>query len=190
MKIYTKTGDDGTTGLFGGGRRSKASVRVESYGTVDELNSLIGVLRSENGNTEFQEMLERIQNDLFSVGADLATPPENESKSVLRVDQPMIVQIEQWIDLLDARLPELRNFILPHGVMTASLLHLARAVCRRAERLIVRLSQDEEINALLIIYMNRLADLLFVMARYANASAGHKDSVWTGNRRPEKETTG
>ncbi len=190
MKIYTKTGDDGTTGLFGGGRRSKASLRVESYGTVDELNSMIGVVRSENTDAEIGEMLERIQNDLLSVGADLATPAENESKSVLRVGQPMIGQIEQWIDLLEARLPELRNFILPYGAMTASLLHLARAVCRRAERLIVRLSQDEEINALIVIYVNRLADLLFVMARYSNASVGRQDSVWTGKRISEQATTG
>jgi cob(I)alamin adenosyltransferase len=182
MKIYTKTGDDGTTGLFGGSRLSKGSVRIDSYGTVDELNSLLGVVRSSGQDDEIERMLQIIQNHLFAVGADLAAPLDTLSKSTIRVSDGMITQLEGFIDSLDQRLPELRNFILPHGVITASILHSARAVCRRAERLIVRLSNDEEINHYVVIYMNRLSDLLFVMARYVNQKAGNDDTLWSGSQ--------
>lgn len=183
MRIYTKTGDDGTTGLYGGSRRSKASVRIDSYGTIDELNSLIGVIRTMTNDGEIQSILAILQDQLFTVGADLASPAENKSSSELRVDEKMISCLERYIDTLEQLLPGLKNFILPHGDAVSSMLHLSRAVCRRAERLIVRLSQEENINLNIIIYVNRLSDLLFVLARTANRKAGREDTPWLSNKK-------
>lgn len=178
MKIYTKTGDDGTTGLYGGARRSKASVRVDSYGTVDELNCLLGTIRAFNRERVIDSVLIQVQNDLFTIGTDLATLFENEPSTVLRTDSSMTTELERWIDEIENQLPPLRNFILPAGSSASALLHLARSVCRRAERQVVRLSHDETVNPEVIRYLNRLADLLFVLARYANQKAGCDDVIW------------
>lgn len=179
MKIYTKTGDDGTTGLFGGGRLPKDAVRIEAYGTVDELNSVIGIVRNQSAPKRLAEMLREIQNDLFDLGADLATPMSTKNDYIVRMADSDTVRIEKWIDELDGALPALTNFILPAGSPAATYLHLARNVCRRAERLVVRLSHSEETGTPVKTYLNRLSDLLFVMARYANHSAGVADEAWT-----------
>ena len=178
MKIYTKTGDDGTTGLFGGGRISKDAVRLESYGTVDELNSVLGLVRCHNADKEIDSMLHHIQNDLFNLGADLATPMSVRNKSVVRIQSKETRVLENWIDRMEAGLPALTNFILPGGTPAAAYLHLARSVCRRAERLVVKLSREEKISKAVIVYLNRLSDLLFVLARWANHKGGQEEIKW------------
>jgi cob(I)alamin adenosyltransferase len=178
MKIYTKTGDDGTTGLFGGGRISKDAVRLESYGTVDELNSILGIARCYNADREMDSMLHRIQNDLFNLGADLATPMSVKSRSVVRIRSTETRVLEDWIDRMEAGLPVLANFILPGGTATAAHLQLARSVCRRAERLVVKLSREEKMNKTVIVYLNRLSDLLFVLARWENHRVGQEEIKW------------
>ncbi len=182
MKIYTKTGDDGTTGLLGGSRRSKSSVRIDSYGTVDELNSMLGVIRNVCSDPVITSILVTVQNQLFIVGADLAAPLDQPADTALRVEKSMIDQAERHIDELDQDLPALKNFILPHGSTASSMLHLARAVCRRAERLTVSLSIEEPVNPAVIVYINRLSDLLFVMARAVNRKEGLEDTVWAGHK--------
>ncbi len=179
MKIYTKTGDDGTTGLFGGERVSKDAVRIESYGTVDELNSAVGIVRCHNSDSKIDLMLHQIQNDLFNLGADLATPVSVKSDHIVRMELKDAEALEKWIDELDADLPALTNFILPGGTPAASYLHLARNVCRRAERLAVKLAHEEKIGQAVLIYLNRLSDLMFVMARWANHRAGKEETKWT-----------
>lgn len=178
MKIYTKTGDDGTTGLFGGKRVSKDAVRIESYGTVDELNSVIGIARSMIGDKETDNILLQIQNHLFNLGADLATPLSVKNESIVRIQKDDAEKLEKWIDELDAKLLPLTNFILPGGHPAAAHLHLARNVCRRAERLTVTLSKEEPIGGHVLIYLNRLSDLLFVMARWMNHIAGMDEIKW------------
>lgn len=176
MKIYTKTGDTGQTSLFSGERVSKCETRVSAYGDVDELNCFLGmaVLRvSVEGN---QELLRKIQNSLFNLGADLAT--SNRKALQERIDETEIREMEAAIDSMDARMPELRTFILPGGTDGAVWLHLCRAVCRRAERSVVRLQSESEINPLAVVFLNRLSDLLFVMARFENFSAGVADVTW------------
>lgn len=179
MKIYTKTGDDGTTGLFGGGRVSKDALRIESYGTVDELNSVIGIVRSAKPPKALDEILHQIQNDLFNLGADLATPYDVQNNYISRVQAAHIEKLERSIDAIDAQLTELTNFILPGGIPAAAYLHLARNVCRRAERLTVSLSKEELIGPFVITYLNRLSDLLFVLARWANKLAGEDEVKWS-----------
>lgn len=177
MKIYTKTGDDGTTGLYGGGRVSKASARIECYGTVDELNSVIGMTLSRDCSPECRRYLTTIQHTLFVLGADLATP--NDSKaSVDRIEEHNATQLEQWIDELDARLEPLKNFILPGGTESASTLHVARTVCRRAERLCVGAHEVEDLGDAVVHYLNRLSDFLFMLARWENQAAGLEDTPW------------
>lgn len=178
MKIYTKTGDKGSTSLFGGKRTTKDSLRIESYGTVDELNSALGVVRSLGPKLELEEILSLLQNDLFILGADLATPKGTRSMHVMRIQQDQITSLEQIIDRLDARLQPLSTFILPGGSQVASELHLARTICRRAERFVVKLSRKEKIGSLRTVYLNRLSDLLFVMARYANYVDGKQETPW------------
>ena len=178
MKIYTKTGDDGTTGLFGGARVSKDAVRIESYGTVDELNSVIGLARCGNSDKRADDILLGLQNDLFNLGADLATPLTVKNDYIVRIRKDDIERLEQWIDELDAELPPLTNFILPGGHVSAAYLHLARNVCRRAERLTVRLSRDEPVGEHALVYLNRLSDLLFVMARWVNHRHGSEEIKW------------
>lgn len=178
MKIYTKTGDKGSTSLFGGKRTTKDSLRIEAYGTVDELNSVLGIARALNPKLELDEIIGRLQNDLFVLGADLATPIATRSSKVQRIKGEQIAGLEQSIDRLDARLQPLSTFILPGGSQLASQLHLGRTICRRAERLVVKLSRKEKVGPLCIIYLNRLSDLLFVMARYANFSDGRQETPW------------
>lgn len=179
MKIYTKTGDLGETGLFAGPRVRKDDPRIEAYGTVDELNAVLGVVRTQNPGPELDPLLERIQNELLSLGAELATPdPETNGTQILGDEH--IEALERAIDHFEARLQPLRNFILPGGTPAAAFLHLARTVCRRAERHVVTLTFAPRPAApRLVQYLNRLGDLLFVLSRAANALAGHPDVLWT-----------
>ena len=177
MKIYTKTGDNGDTSLFGGGRVSKNSLRIEAYGTVDELNSIIGLARSFGLTEEGERLCETIQNDLFVLGADLATPPGSRVK-IDRITHDHVIRMEHFIDGLEDTLPKLRFFILPGGTQAASSLHMARTVCRRAERKTVQARIEEDISDDCIHYLNRLSDLLFVMARYENHQSGGTENVW------------
>ena len=178
-KIYTKTGDDGTTGLFGGGRVPKDSARIEAYGTVDELNSTIGLARTSCEHLELTSLLESIQQNLFVLGADLATPIETRSDyEVPRIEPRDVTALERAIDEHDAQLPSLKRFILPGGSELAARLHLARTVCRRAERALVALRRREAIGQHDLIFLNRLSDLLFVLARRANQLAGVGDVEW------------
>lgn len=179
MKIYTKTGDSGDTGLFGGPRVSKDSPRIESYGTVDELNSVLGVVRSLAPEAGLDALLAQIQNDLFALGAQLATPNPAAHQTAM-IGEGQITALEQAIDRLQTQLEPLSQFILPGGTPAAAQLHLARTVCRRAERRLVTLTQysAEPIAPELVIYLNRLSDLLFVMARAENRAAGRPDIPW------------
>jgi len=177
MPIYTRTGDEGDTGLFGNRRVPKDDVRIEAYGTVDEVNSLLGLVRSEGLDREFDLALQQIQCTLFEIGADLAT--EGGRASLPRV-QPAIAQLEQWIDASEAQLPPLRTFVLPGGCRQASLLHLLRTVVRRAERRYWTLARRPESNVPrpIGVYLNRLSDLCFSWARRANLRAGIADVPW------------
>jgi cob(I)alamin adenosyltransferase len=181
VKIYTRTGDDGTTGLLGPGRVGKDSLRIDAYGTVDELNAVIGVARASRIDRGADEVLAQIQNDLFAVGSSLADPsPDGPFHSALKPDRT--TALEHLIDTLEAELPPLRQFILPGGTPAASRLHLARTVCRRAERLVVALTRlaHEPVAPTIPIYLNRLSDLLFVLARAVNHRAGQTDVPWSG----------
>lgn len=185
MKIYTRTGDDGTTGLFGGGRVSKADLRVEAYGSVDELNSVLGVARAqlserELGGSRLDALLAALQNELFVLGADLATPRSDKDRALIeRIDDEAIARLESQIDELEADLSPLTAFILPGGSLPAATLHLARTVCRRAERVAVA-AQGEGValGPCAVRYLNRVSDLLFVMARWANHAQGVSDVPW------------
>ena len=179
MKIYTRTGDRGGTALVGGKRVSKADARVSAYGEVDEVNAWLGVIRRRGLPAEVTEMLERIQRDLFAIGARLADPAEKIAQRVTKtaVGDADIQRLEEWIDRLEAELPPLRRFILPGGNRAGSLLHLSRTVCRRAERAIVALGTDA-VEAPLLAYVNRLSDLLFVIARAVNHRAGQAEVEW------------
>lgn len=170
-KVYTKTGDNGLTSLVGGKRVSKASKRVETYGDVDELNSVLGIARSIIKDSEIEQLIEGIQNDLFIMGGDLATPHDSEY-SVPRVTPEMTVMIEKSIDDYVKEVGSLREFILPGGDSGGAYLHLARTVCRRAERKVVELGEMEKIGENILIYLNRLSDLLFVLARVDNKRSG------------------
>ncbi len=179
MKIYTRTGDDGTTGLFGGGRVSKNSLRVDAYGTVDELNAYLGLVRAHKPSAESDSALQTVQDTLFHLGADLATPLDSDAKWVTRITEPQVAWLEQHIDEMTAKLPELRAFILPGGTFVSSHIHVARTVCRRAERLTVALAEAEPLNAQALIYLNRLSDWLFTLARFENMQAGVEDVTWS-----------
>ena len=185
MKIYTKTGDSGDTGLFGGARVSKSDPRVAAYGDVDELNAALGVARAavvDADDRELAVMLEQIQRDLFALGARLADPGHKIADRVAKaaVTAADIARLEGWIDALEAALPPLRKFILAGGSRAGASLHLARTVCRRAERAMVGLlaGDSEAFEADLLVYINRLSDLLFVMARRANHRAGTTEIEW------------
>ncbi len=184
MKIYTRTGDTGTTALFGGDRVGKNHPRIEAYGTVDETNAYLGLARSllehQPGAVRLEPLLARLQDDLFILGADLATP--SESRAVVpRIDQAHITRLEEAIDAFEADLPPLKHFILPGGTSVAGMLHVARTVCRRAERLTVAASAEEAISLEATIYLNRLSDLLFVLARWVNRQAGIEEAAWKPN---------
>lgn len=176
VKIYTKTGDDGTTGLVGGKRVKKSSPRIIAYGAVDELNSTIGIVLSSPLDSDIAEVLTVIQNQLFVVGADLANPNQSDPSS--RVSPDMVSFLESHIDRLEQELSPITYFILPGGDAISSHVHHARAVCRRAETNIVELSESEQINKTCQIYINRLSDLLFVIARSINKRKKIKDIAW------------
>lgn len=181
-KIYTKGGDRGQTSLGDGTRVQKDALRVEAYGTVDEANSVLGLVRqaleAANAGTDLVQIIERVQNDLFDLGADLCRPlPDPADKPVLRMDERQVARVENEIDRLNARLQPLTSFVLPGGTPAAAHLHLARTVVRRAERLVVGLGRTETLNQDVLRYLNRLSDLLFVMARFANEQ-GKADILW------------
>ena len=181
MKIYTRTGDRGDTGLFGGGRVGKDHPRVEAYGDIDELNATIGLARSIELMPRIDEVLVLVQRDLFSLGALLATPDLEKMHQQLekaRIDDERIAELERAIDAGDRELEPLRAFILPGGTPKSAALHVARTVCRRAERRVVHLQHEVEIPAVVVIYLNRLSDLLFTLARVANARAGAGEVTW------------
>lgn len=176
MKIYTKTGDDGTTGLQGGKRVSKSDLRIIAYGAIDEINSCLGIVLSHDLDDDIKSLLTRIQNELFVAGSDLSDSNLENKKN--RVTESMIENLESSIDRFDKELKPLSNFILPGGHKTASYLHLARTVTRRAETQVIALANREKINPFCEIYLNRLSDLLFVLARTINKRSGTQDIVW------------
>ena len=180
-KIYTKTGDDGTTALGSGERRPKNDLRIDAYGTVDETNAVVGLVRlqTQEGAPEVDRTLSRIQNDLFDLGADLATPETDQDLGYepLRITEAQVTAIEEAIDALNADLSPLRSFVLPGGSAASAHLHLARTVSRRAERLMVELSAREKVNPSAVRYMNRLSDYFFVASRYLN-NKGVDDVLW------------
>jgi cob(I)alamin adenosyltransferase len=181
VKIYTRSGDGGSTALFGGGRVPKDDARVDAYGSVDELNAVIGWCVACTSDVHLQGRLETIQHDLFALGAELATPPPRDGRR--RPDTPgvprqRIAEMEGWMDDADTELPELRAFVLPGGTQAAAALHMARTVCRRAERTVVHLAGQEAVDADVITYLNRLSDLLFTFARLSNVRGGRGDVVW------------
>ena len=181
MKIYTRTGDAGDTGLFGGGRVPKDDDRVEAYGDVDELNAAIGLARALESMPRVDEVLVAVQRDLFGLGALLATPDLDRMRQQLakaRVDEGRITELERAIDDGERELEPLRAFIVPGGTPKAAALHVARTVCRRAERRVVHLARDVEIPPLVVIYLNRLSDLLFVLARVAGRRGGAGEVTW------------
>jgi cob(I)alamin adenosyltransferase len=177
-RIYTRTGDKGETGLVGGARVSKDSLRVEAYGNADELNSVLGVVRASLSDKELDALLAEIQSDLFVVGSDLASAGNPQQRNIPRISSQRVIAMEKTIDKFEAELLPLKAFILPGGGVTGSLLHNARTVARRAERRIVTLARSETINEQLVPYMNRLSDLLFVMARVANSREHKTETEW------------
>ena len=181
LKIYTRTGDAGETGLFGGGRVPKYHLRVAAYGDVDELNSVLGMVRAAAPEEFFDELFESIQRDLFAIGGHLATPdPERVRKALQKAELSpgRVSEFERIMDAADEELTPLKAFILPGGTPKAAALHLARTVCRRAERSIVQLAATDDVPELFVIYINRLSDLLFTLARVANRRAGLEDVTW------------
>ncbi|MEX0843821.1 MAG: cob(I)yrinic acid a,c-diamide adenosyltransferase [Balneolaceae bacterium] len=181
MNIYTKTGDAGETSLFGGQRVSKSSKRIDSYGTVDELNSILGMAASFGVSKKGAELLETVQQQLFVLGADLATPKSKEVR-INRIGTEEVEFLEQAIDEMEENLEPLKNFILPGGSEAGSALHFARTVCRRAERITVDCKQEEDISEIAIMYINRLSDFLFVLARYENHQGGTEEKTWIPSR--------
>jgi cob(I)alamin adenosyltransferase len=179
MKVYTKTGDKGDTSLFGGRRLPKSALRIDAYGTVDELNAHLGVVRALKPSAEVESILEQLQNQLFVLGADLATPMDTVSPKTQRIQQDHIYNLEIIIDQIDAQLKPLQSFILPGGQLAGAQMHIARTICRRAERLVDALGRKEDIGNFPLVYLNRLADLLFVLARYTNILAGIPETTWS-----------
>jgi cob(I)alamin adenosyltransferase len=181
MKIYTKTGDTGQTALFGGGRVPKSDARVEAYGDVDELNATLGVVLATEPLARIDDVVAPIQHDLFAIGALLATPDREKMQRHLekaRIDDARITELERAIDAGDDELEPLKAFVMPGGTPKAAALHVARTVCRRAERRVVELSGSAEIPAIVVVYLNRLSDLLFTLARVANRRGGSREVVW------------
>jgi cob(I)alamin adenosyltransferase len=180
--IYTRTGDEGQTSLFAGGRTSKGTARLHAYGTIDELNSILGLALAHGLSEQVASGVRIVQDELFVIGADLATPLEAEAAWITRVSEANVTRLEREIDAMDEQLPPLKNFILPGGTVGAASLHVARTVCRRAERWIVALSQEENINPSVLHYVNRLSDWLFVAARYENMQSSGQESIWRSPR--------
>jgi len=189
MKLYTRTGDDGTTGLFSGARVSKDHPRIEAYGTVDELNAVLGLVLAacDHGHAfeRTHEVISALQSRLFDIGADLATPEgAKQQAKIHRIDDADVSEAEGWIDEMDSANPPLQTFVMPAGTEVAARLHLARTVCRRAERAIISLGSIEPVGDPLLRYMNRLSDLFFAMARRANHERGIPDAPWTAKSVP------
>ncbi|MEQ1747666.1 MAG: cob(I)yrinic acid a,c-diamide adenosyltransferase [Saprospiraceae bacterium] len=178
FRIYTKTGDAGETGLFGGRRVPKSHARVDAYGTVDELNSFIGLLHDSLDDEAVRDLLREIQHGLFSIGSTLASDPAGEFAMPSGIQEADIQRLENAMDAMDERLPELKNFILPGGYPTVSLCHVCRTVCRRAERLVVALHTQDPVEPLVLQYLNRLSDYFFVLARFIGHQAGAGEVVW------------
>ena len=177
-KIVTRAGDDGTTGLAGGKRVSKDSPRVWAVGTVDELNSAIGVARAYNTDAGLDTQLRRVQNDLFNLGAELATPAGDYRDGMPRIAQQHVLDLEKLVEDLNKELGPLQEFILPGGSPVAAHLHVARTICRRAERFCVRLGREEKLGEFVVPYLNRLSDALFTLARWSNKQAGIDETYW------------
>lgn len=178
MKIYTKTGDEGMTSLFGGKRLSKAALRIDTYGTVDELNSWVGVLRDHDVHSRRKEILLAIQDRLFTIGSMLATEPGNTKVRIPSLWDDDVLFLEQQIDTMDTMLPPMRSFVLPGGHPSVAFTHVARTVCRRAERLVIALHQSETVDPLVIKYLNRLSDYLFVLARMTAQDLNIEEAPW------------
>ena len=178
MKIYTKTGDKGVTSLIGGTRVQKSDIRIDCYGTVDELNSYIGLIACQNISLVYQEYLKAIQDRLFTVGAYLASDPESSRMKIPDLNDFDIKFLEDQMDEMATELPELKHFILPGGNTVVSYCHLARCVCRKAERLVVQLCLQSHVDDKMLIYLNRLSDYLFVLARKLNLDAGTPENIW------------
>lgn len=178
MKIYTKTGDKGLTSLIGGTRVSKASLRIECYGTVDELNSYVGLVRDQPVNSARRDLLKEIQDRLFTIGSTLAADPEKSRMKLPDLHAADVALLEQQMDEMNALLPELREFILPGGHQSVSFAHVARCVCRRAERLVVALADDAPVAELVPVYLNRLSDFLFVLSRLMAVELGAAEVTW------------
>ena len=176
MKIYTKTGDDGTTGVQGGKRISKSNLRIKAYGMIDELNANIGLVLSKKFDDDIENLLRNIQNDLFVAGSDLSNPDLTNMKN--RITTEMVTNVEKTIDRLENELPPITNFILPGGHEVASLIHISRTIARRAETIVISLNEKEKINDECIKFLNRLSDLLFVVARIVNKKNGFNDIIW------------
>lgn len=189
FKIYTKTGDKGETSLYGGTRVSKAAARVESYGTLDELNAFIGLAKAEISDEKVLNQLQKIQFDLFTVGSEAATPTDKlilangKNRLDLMISEKEISELELWMDDFDAELEPLKFFILPSGGKAAATIHVCRTVCRRAERAMVHLNETEEVRPELIKYLNRLSDYLFILARYISKISGEKEEYWNPSER-------
>lgn len=180
MKIYTKTGDDGTTGIQNGARISKTDSRIQAYGMVDEINSFLGIILSKLDEKDLENLITKIQNDLFVVGSDLSNPDLKNTQN--RVNNEMIKALEENIDNLEKKLPPITKFILPGGHEIAALVHVSRSITRRAEIFVISLSKKEKINNNCIIYLNRLSDLLFVIARTINQRKNVKDVIWNSKK--------
>ena len=178
MKIYTKFGDSGETALYGGTRIPKDALQIEAIGTVDELNAYIGYVHTLIDDADLLDLLVRIQNHLFSLGADLATPATHSKSTQMRISDDFTTEMETAIDTLSDELPPLTNFILPGGCTAGSVLHVARAVCRRSERCVVRLTREADVNPEIIRSLNRLSDLLFVLARVVNHRSQMPEPIW------------
>lgn len=192
MKVYTKTGDKGTTALFGGTRVPKYHIRIESYGTVDELNSYIGLIRDQSMNVHYQEVLQNIQDHLFTLGAILATDPEKavlkngkERLNIPKIDTEDIHYLENEIDQMETELPPMTHFVLPGGHTTVSYCHIARCVCRRAERLATHLNDIDPVDPMVLQYLNRLSDYLFVLARKLSLDLNAKEVKWIPKKQEE-----
>jgi cob(I)alamin adenosyltransferase len=178
VKIYTKTGDQGTTSLFGGKRLSKADLRIDTYGTVDELNSYIGLLRDQQVNEKRKAVLVEIQDRLFTIGSSLATEPGNTKVKIPQLIDSDIEFLEKEIDTMDAQLEPMRSFVLPGGHQSVSFCHVARTVCRRAERLVIALSTTESVEPMVIKYLNRLSDYLFMLSRQMTLELKAEETPW------------
>ena len=178
MKIYTKKGDSGKTGLIGGTRVPKNAIRIDAYGTVDELNSFLGVVRDHEIDEKYKTQLIEIQDRLFTIGSSLASDPEKSNMKIPDLKESDIEVLENWMDEMDEQLPEMRFFVLPGGHKAVSFCHVARCVCRRAERLAVHLSEDDFVEPLVLKYLNRLSDYLFVLSRKLTQELNAEEQPW------------